>query len=271
MQVLYSYLFGIVFFHEHLTLFGALGTALIALGMACVTARTPPQQPVDRSDAARDAAGAGMGSRMFHGLKTQDSGSSSFVARCQSFQRLLGLGRSASMGGPLGQAMSVGKGVAGEEDSESLLIVEEHVSWREQRLSSSAGGFSGISQGGHSVAPHGDLELVPAGSVQHRHWHVHEQEQLLLQPWQTADPSAAEAILGSSKAAAGSPTYAISAASAAGMRQLRRHQQDGNKPAGRAGAGHSRHGESEAGMVDVLSGQQLMQPLWSASSVAGQG
>ncbi|KAF6266011.1 hypothetical protein COO60DRAFT_639078 [Scenedesmus sp. NREL 46B-D3] len=134
-QVVYSYAFGILLFHEHLTLFGVAGTALIALGMACVTARSAPQQQQQQqqgdklSDAALDAAGAGLGSRVFSRVlqlepQQQQAGSmrssSSFLARMQSFQRLLADRRQGGGGGEL----SVGLGgcqyhAAGSSDGEA--------------------------------------------------------------------------------------------------------------------------------------------------------
>jgi hypothetical protein len=63
--VLYAYLYGIVLFHDRPSLAGLSGTLLIALGLACVTRRAGPIQASTKSDAARDVAGAGYGSRVF--------------------------------------------------------------------------------------------------------------------------------------------------------------------------------------------------------------
>eukprot|EP00775_Hariotina_reticulata_P003069 gene3070-3349_t len=84
-QVVYSYIFGIIFFSEHLSLFGVLGTLLIAAGMALVTARSGTIQPSDKTDTARNMAAAGAGSRVFQ----RSHNSSSFLARAGSYQRLV--------------------------------------------------------------------------------------------------------------------------------------------------------------------------------------
>lgn len=63
--MLYAYLYGIVLFHDRPSLAGLSGTLLIALGLACVTRRAGPIQASTKSDAARDVAGAGYGSRVF--------------------------------------------------------------------------------------------------------------------------------------------------------------------------------------------------------------
>jgi len=85
-QVVYSYLFGIIFFSEHLSLFGVLGTLLIAAGMALVTARSATIQPSEKTDTARSIAAAGIGSKIF-----QRSISNSSLRTCQSYQRLIGV------------------------------------------------------------------------------------------------------------------------------------------------------------------------------------
>ncbi|WIA15998.1 hypothetical protein OEZ85_012734 [Tetradesmus obliquus] len=165
-QVVYSYAFGIFFFHEHLSLFGVAGTALIALGMACVTARTAPQQQQQRqgdqiklSDEARDAAGAGLGSRMFSRILQLDSlqqqqqqdgslrsssSSSSFLTRMQSFQRLLADRRrgegSADSGGYQYHA-------AGSSEAEGVGLLPQV----QERSSEHASGLAGAAAG-HAAA-----------------------------------------------------------------------------------------------------------------------
>uniref|UniRef100_A0A383VLI0 EamA domain-containing protein n=1 Tax=Tetradesmus obliquus TaxID=3088 RepID=A0A383VLI0_TETOB len=165
-QVVYSYAFGIFFFHEHLSLFGVAGTALIALGMACVTARTAPQQQqqqqrqgdqIKLSDEARDAAGAGLGSRMFSRILQLDSlqqqqqqdgslrsSSSSFLTRMQSFQRLLADRRrgegSADSGGYQYHA-------AGSSEAEGVGLLPQV----QERSSEHASGLAGAAAG-HAAA-----------------------------------------------------------------------------------------------------------------------
>jgi hypothetical protein len=85
-QVVYSYLFGIIFFSEHLSLFGVLGTLLTAAGMALVTARSAAIQPSEKTDTARSIAAAGISSKIF-----QRSISNSSLRTCQSYQRLIGV------------------------------------------------------------------------------------------------------------------------------------------------------------------------------------
>jgi hypothetical protein len=84
-QVVYSYLFGIIFFSEHLSLFGVLGTLLIAAGMALVTARSAAIQPSEKTDTARSIAAAGIGSKIFQRSSSNSS------PRTWSYQRLVGV------------------------------------------------------------------------------------------------------------------------------------------------------------------------------------
>lgn len=95
--MLWGYIFGILLFGERLTLFGVLGTCLIAVGMGCVTARTKAQPQSEKSATLRDLAGAGVGSvllpvRQQHQQQGPDGDlpeTASFLARHLSFQRLL--------------------------------------------------------------------------------------------------------------------------------------------------------------------------------------
>jgi hypothetical protein len=237
LQVVYSYAFGIFFFHEHLTLFGVAGTALIALGMACVTARTPPQQQQQQqqgdklSEAARDAAGAGLGSRMFSRIlqlepeqqqQQQQSGSEirgsgSFLARMQSFQRLLADRRSG--GGLSGGVNCVQYDAAGSSEAEGavlLPVAQERSSGpassgHTTAAAAAADGVGGTGswavtnsllavdensgdlsnwQGrvGHAAAMElavgvaHDVELATTGGLQHRHLHWPQQQQQQQQP-----------------------------------------------------------------------------------------
>jgi hypothetical protein len=230
-QVVYSYAFGILFFHEHLTLFGVAGTALIALGMACVTARTAPQQQQQGeklSDAARDAAGAGLGSRMFSRILQEDSlgpqqegglrslqrssSSSSFLARMQSFQRLLAGSRNGDASGDLGgyQYHAAGSGEAegtgllpttqqqsssltttaaagsgSQRMTSSLLAAEEQLSEQQNWGHSSSGPMQ--HELNASVAR--DVELAAIGALQQRHVQQH-QKQLQQQRWNAASSDA---------------------------------------------------------------------------------
>jgi hypothetical protein len=227
LQVVYSYAFGIFFFHEHLTLFGVAGTALIAMGMACVTARTPPpqqqqqqqQQQGDKlSDAARDAAGAGLGSQMFSRIlqlepEQQQLGgsmrsSSSFLARMQSFQRLLADRRSG--GEVLGGMGSVQYHAAGSGDAEGVGLLPVTQKGSSDQTAAAGAGSGRVQQvpcslltveedtgelsslqvrAGHhamlaaaaAAEPAGgvahNVELVASGALQHRHVHLLQQQQ----------------------------------------------------------------------------------------------
>jgi hypothetical protein len=251
LQVVYSYAFGILFFHEHLTLFGVAGTALIAMGMACVTARTPPQQQQQQgdklSDAARDAAGAGLGSQMFSGilqLEPEQGGSmrssGSFLARMQSFQRLLADRRSGGeVSGGLGSVQYHAAG-SGDAEGVGLLPVTQEcssglVDWPAsgQTAAAAAVAGAGVARSQHvpssllTVEEHGselsslqgrtgyaaaaeedlagrvahDLELVAAEALQHRHVHLPPVPLQQQQGW-AAVPSSVSAVATSQQAAA---------------------------------------------------------------------
>eukprot|EP00879_Flechtneria_rotunda_P011501 GHRR01012014.1.p1 GENE.GHRR01012014.1~~GHRR01012014.1.p1 ORF type:complete len:334 (+),score=146.54 GHRR01012014.1:288-1289(+) len=84
-QVLYSYGFGIVLFGDHISWFGIMGIALIAVGMACSTAKTGPAQASNNSSSnATQLASTDM-RVLSDSLKAKNS----FLATAGSFQRLL--------------------------------------------------------------------------------------------------------------------------------------------------------------------------------------
>lgn len=209
LQVLWGYIFGMLLFGEKLTLFGVLGTCLIAVGMGCVTTRTKPQTQTQKAAAVRDLAGSGVGSVLLPVRQPQSTGpggneasSASFVARHLSFQRLLRnhteLADSSSVGDHVDQHHN-------SDDTASLLPnVQQHIpddgtynpqqnQLEEVRPLQDDGRhvqeFHNLDPAGSSVilpgllrqhplptAAAGDAELVPLSGVQHRH-HPHKLEQ----------------------------------------------------------------------------------------------
>jgi hypothetical protein len=260
LQVVYSYAFGILFFHEHLTVFGVAGTALIALGMACVTARTTPQQQQQQqgdklSDAARDAAGAGLGSRMFSRILQLDSlpqqqggsihSSSSFLARMQSFQLLLadrrsgeasadvrgyqyhaaGSGETEGVGLLPAGAVSAAAGAAGGGNScmrGNMLAVEEQLCGQHSWGGSSRAGLMSI-DAVHAVSK--DVQLSPVWKMQQRHVHMQHLPQ-----------------------------------------QHEEQQQQQQQRLGSSPPSHSHGGGHEAAATHAASLETSLQPLWSVRS-----
>lgn len=130
LQVLWGYAFGILLFGEHLTLFGVLGTVLIAIGMGCVTARAKPQTQTEKTAVVRDLAGAGCGSVLLpvqQLLQNKSSGrSASFVARHLSFQRLLARDRGSI--GDLKDYDSIEAGTSADLSQRGALAGDKHTS-----------------------------------------------------------------------------------------------------------------------------------------------
>lgn len=86
-QVLYSYCFGVAIFGKRLLPAGLAGTGLIAAGIVCVSARTAPVQPSERSDAVRDIAAAGLGSFARAWTRSRSTQTSPRPRRCTTRAR----------------------------------------------------------------------------------------------------------------------------------------------------------------------------------------
>lgn len=115
---MFSHILGAIFFAERLSLFGAVGTVLIAAGMLAVTAR----QPGGGEGAGACAKAAAGDSPPAAGGQQGRSGS--FVQRLASFQRLLAAAR-GSGGDELEVAAATDacgkRGGASSEEGEGLL------------------------------------------------------------------------------------------------------------------------------------------------------
>lgn len=107
-QVLYSYIFGIFFFKEHLTLTGVLGSLLVALGMLCVTLR-PKDTP-----AAEEAAAAAAGRTH----STVSRSLSERARRLDSFKRLLSRARGDTGRSSSGDDLQAAEGTPLQADAQ---------------------------------------------------------------------------------------------------------------------------------------------------------